>query len=230
MNQLVKDNDSEIVSAFRNFIQETRFPCVGAKSALMHGQIEFFVSRDINRPDKDREIVERLQKFSQKHDRSTVFVSFIIIFKGLGLISEPEFEKFLWERLQAFHKVDCKTYQWDTDVSSDPEASDFSMSIGGRAFYVIGLHPNSSRKARQFRYPALVFNLHSQFERLRSDGRYMHIRETIIDRDIAFSGSANPMLAAFGEISEARQYSGRVVSEAWKCPFNAEEQSQSHAK
>ena len=33
------------------------------------------------------------------------------------------------------------------------------------------------------------------------------------------SGSINPMLARHGESSEARQYSGRVVDEDWKCPL-----------
>ena len=27
------------------------------------------------------------------------------------------------------------------------------------------------------------------------------------------------LLARFGEISEARQYSGRLVDDAWRCPF-----------
>jgi FPC/CPF motif-containing protein YcgG len=34
-------------------------------------------------------------------------------------------------------------------------------------------------------------------------------------------GTVNPMLAEFGEQSEARQYSGRDVGEIWKCPFHA---------
>jgi hypothetical protein len=28
------------------------------------------------------------------------------------------------------------------------------------------------------------------------------------------------MLARHGELSEARQYSGRVVEEGWRCPFH----------
>ena len=47
-------------------------------------------------------------------------------------------------------------------------ADDFSLS--GTAFFVVGLHPNASRPARQFSSPVLVFNLHAQFERLRADG------------------------------------------------------------
>jgi FPC/CPF motif-containing protein YcgG len=60
-----------------------------------------------------------------------------------------------------------------------------------------------------------VFNLHSQFETLRDDGRYDKLRESITERDTAFSGSRNPMLAVHGDASEARQYSGRQVGAEW---------------
>jgi uncharacterized protein len=81
------------------------------------------------------------------------------------------------------------------------------------------LHPNASRPARRFSRPALVFNLHDQFERLREEGRYDRMRERIVERDLALAGSINPMLARHGEVSEARQYSGRKVEAGWRCPF-----------
>lgn len=64
-----------------------------------------------------------------------------------------------------------------------------------------------------------MFNLHDQFERLRKEGRYDKMRERILDRDIALAGDINPMLARHGELSEASQYSGRLVGEEWQCPF-----------
>ena len=54
-----------------------------------------------------------------------------------------------------------------------------------------------------------MFNLHSQFEALREHGTYEKMRAAITERDIAFSGSRNPMLKRHGEASGARQYSGR---------------------
>ena len=83
------------------------------------------------------------------------------------------------------------------------------------------MHPGASRKARRFGCAALVFNLHSQFETLRGDGRYEKLRAAITGRDIAFSGSRNPMMKRHGEASEARQYSGREVGARWRCPFSA---------
>jgi FPC/CPF motif-containing protein YcgG len=84
------------------------------------------------------------------------------------------------------------------------------------------VHPGASRAARRFDCAALVFNLHSQFETLREDGRYEKLRAAITERDIAFSGTRNPMLSQHGEASEARQYSGRQVGAEWRCPFSAQ--------
>jgi FPC/CPF motif-containing protein YcgG len=64
-----------------------------------------------------------------------------------------------------------------------------------------------------------VFNLHDQFERLRAEGRYERLRASIVDRDAAWTGSVNPMLAQHGERSAARQFSGRAVPDDWACPF-----------
>jgi FPC/CPF motif-containing protein YcgG len=83
----------------------------------------------------------------------------------------------------------------------------------------VGLHPGASRPARRFAKPALVFNTHDQFNRLRASGAYEKMRQIIIDRDVALAGSSNPMLSRHGDTSEARQYSGRAVTEDWKCPF-----------
>ena len=59
-----------------------------------------------------------------------------------------------------------------------------------------------------------------QYERLREQGRYERMRETILQRDRDLAGDINPMLSRHGEASEARQYSGRAVEdEDWKPPF-----------
>ena len=109
---------------------------------------------------------------------------------------------------------------WDAAVSDDPEDPQFSFSHAGCALFVVGLHPNSSRMARRFRWPTLVFNPRAQFERLRSEGKFERLRGLVRDREIALQGTLNPNLADFGERSEARQYSGRATEADWKCPFH----------
>ena len=71
----------------------------------------------------------------------------------------------------------------------------------------------------QFKYPALVFNPHAQFEKLRSTAKYEVMKNTVRKRDIALSGSVNPMLQDFGESSEVYQYSGRKYDADWQCPL-----------
>jgi FPC/CPF motif-containing protein YcgG len=111
-----------------------------------------------------------------------------------------------------------------------PEDVNFSFSIAGTGFFIVGLHPNSSRKARRFSRMAMVFNPHAQFDRLRESRQYDRIQKTIRARELKLQGSLNPNLSDFGTQSEARQYSGRAVEENWKCPFHAQMQDTKNSK
>lgn len=205
--------------AFERRIQGPRFPCLGAKSALAQSRLGFLEGGDLRSSTADAAVVAGLQAFARQSAPDDTFVSTIALFPETPCLDEVAFEMALWHRLQAFHAIDAVEHAWDPAVSSDPDSPEFSMSIGGRGFYVIGLHPNASRQARRFSCAALVFNLHSQFERLRTDGRYQKLQQAIAGRDVAFSGSRNPMLAMHGQSSAARQYSGRVLEAEWQCPF-----------
>lgn len=110
------------------------------------------------------------------------------------------------------------------DVSSDADSPLFSLSIAGHPFFIIGLHANASRLARQFSHPVLIINSHRQFEKLRADGRYKKMQAATRARDIQLQGSVNPNLSDFGDASEARQYSGRKVEAGWRCPFDFKKQ------
>src|SRR5205085_11635007 len=117
--------------------------------------------------------------------------------------NEPEFEQLLWSQLHHLHLADTEHFTWDSSVSSNPRDPQFSFSFAGRAFYVLGMHQNSSRTARQFRWPTLVFNPHQQFERLRTDGKWKRMQKAIRARELAAQGSINPMLSEFGEQTAA---------------------------
>jgi FPC/CPF motif-containing protein YcgG len=147
------------------------------------------------------------------------YATFVAIFERPRKLDEMEFENLFWKQLRALHDYDAACFAWDPHVSSDPADPHFSFSFGGQALYVIGLHANSSREARRFPWPALVFNPHEQFERLRADGKWKRLQETIRSRDLELQGTINPMLSDFGEASEARQYSGRAVEDNWQAPF-----------
>lgn len=215
------DGGHPLAQAFRRFVGAPTFPCVGAKSALGRDQIEIMVARSIASSWDDLAISRRLHDFAQGYRRRPeLFQSFVVVFEGPRTLSEARFETALWERLQSLSDKDrWQGQRYDSRVSPDPADPHFAMSFAGQGFFVVGLHPHASRPARRFRAPALVFNLHDQFTRLRAANRYEKLRGAILARDEALAGSINPMLVRHGEASEARQYSGRQVGSDWQCPF-----------
>lgn len=217
---MLAENPSLSRESFESRIREPDFPCVGAKSALANNRLVVRHARDMLSGWNDLEIHDALLEWADRDDPPSAFRSLAVIFEGPRDLSEAEFEKAMWQRLQSLADKDAwRGLPYDESVGADPTKPDFSLSFGGQAFFVVGLHPNASRPARRFAQPILVFNLHNQFEWLRAEGRYERMREAILSRDFDLAGSINPMLARHGEDSEARQYSGRVVGEDWECPF-----------
>lgn len=221
MTTLRPTEDTPLAKRFREFIQDRNFPCVGAKSALAKGNLRVIVGRDLRSAWDDLRIHPALMGIAADYARDPApFQSLAVVFEEDAGLDEAAFERHLWQRIQSLSDKDAWLGQpVDPRVSADPDDPHFSLSFGGEAFFVVGLHPGASRPARRFERPAIVFNLHDQFEQLRASGIYEKMRGTILDRDIALAGDINPMLAVHGTISEARQYSGRAVDEHWQCPF-----------
>lgn len=215
----------DYTARFKNFVAARDFPCVGAKSALNRGRLEFgLYDRLANRRDAER-MCERLAGFSTCHpDADVEPVSFIAMFRE-SIAGEDDFHARLWAHLQDMHELDRVVHPWDASVSSDVDDDAFSFSIASRAFFVVGLHPDSSRWARRAPFPCLVFNFHDQFEAMRRSGRYDKLQASIPERDIALQGDINPVLARFGESSEAGQYSGKAGAARGGCPFHARQAS-----
>lgn len=203
-------------------VEAADFPCVGAKAAAARGTLEVIAARAIDSAWDDVRIHDRLLGWANTYRADpALFRSLAVVFDGPGDLDEDLFERALWARVQSLSDKDVWRGQaYDARVSPDPVDRHFSLSFGGEAFFVVGLHPNASRPARRFARPAMVFNLHDQFEQLRAAGKYEGMREKIMTRDEAIAGSRNPMLARHGEASEARQYSGRIVDDSWRCPFH----------
>jgi uncharacterized protein len=210
-----------IPADFAAFIQSDAFPCVGAKSATAIGGLSVIEAGDFAAPDHDENIHRAITEFGiEALQEETGLASFACLFRHGPKMSEAEFEAALWARAQGLHDIDAASgARWAEGVSREPDAADFSFSVGGVAYFVVGLHPGASRAARRFCRPALVFNPHQQFERLRQDGRYYQMQSIIREREIARHGSINPMLSDFGSGREAAQYSGRQVGDGWTCPL-----------
>ncbi len=215
------DRSHPLAIRFAEFVGDRAFPCVGAKAALNRDGMRFVVARDFRSAWDDLRILPALLNLASGYRADpALFQSLVVLFESGAPKDEQRYEQHLWQRLQSLTDKD----QWlgqapDPRVAHDPDDPHFAMSFGGEAFFVVGLHPRASRPARRFEAPAMVFNLHDQFEALRAAGRYDKLRATILDRDLAVAGSLNPMLSPHGSVSAARQYSGRAVEDGWRCPF-----------
>lgn len=216
----------DIIHEFECYINNKEFPCVAAKAAMDRRQIKCMVADNIACPKDDQVILQFLYDFVISYRDSTEFFhSASIIFKGPGLHHEEMFETLLWQRLQSLSDLDAKNNDYDKRVDIDPNSPHFSFSLKEEAFFIVGLNPVSSRAARKFKYPTLVFNPHAQFEQLREIKQYEKMKNIVRKRDVAYSGSVNPMLEDFGTSSEVYQYSGLQYSDSWQCPLKI-----SHAK
>ena len=212
---------AHLVEDFEASIRNVDFPCVGAKSAMALGRIEYFLGDGFERTTHDLPLYQAIRRFSEQLDPKAAAVqSFVAIFDTPRDLDETGFESCLWDKLQSLHNLDAAAgAEWAGDVDRDPSSPHFSFSLCNTSYFIVGLHPRASRLARRFPAPTLVFNSHDQFEALRLDGRYAHLQSTIRKRDTTLEGDINPMLANFGHASEALQYSGRKLDEDWKCPF-----------
>lgn len=208
---------------FAAFLEDSAFPCVGAKSALARAEMEIIEARDVRSSWDDSTIFAAVTRFAARYKADPhPFQSLAVVFHQPDQMEEAAFEAALWQRLQSMADKDAfNGYLHDPRVSDDVDNPHFALSFGEEAFFVVGLHPGASRPARRFERPAIVFNPHGQFETLREQGRYDKLRSSILKRDVAIAGSTNPMLAGHGEISAARQYSGREVGPRWSPPFKS---------
>ncbi len=217
MHQQYEEN--YIIKQFRRFIVNKNFPCLGAKSTMATNGTYFVILDDLRRSVQYDKLLPAFKAMDIVNENKT-FTSIVTLFPNTPYLSELEFENCLWSRLQELHHSDCKQYTWDNQVSSDVQSSKFAMSYGGRGYFIIGLHPGASRCARRAPTAAIVFNPHSQFEALKLQGKYNKLRNVIRERDVALQGYPNPMLKEHGQESEAPQYSGRMVTSKWICPFS----------
>ena len=210
-----------IHDSFRALVLNPQFSCVGAKSAIQQGGYRFGHYDELSGREATAGLARDLFHFLQEQPLlEGEFSTFVATFSNPIIHSEEQFEKLLWQQLQQLYELDAPLHAWDPQVSDDPEHPHFAFSFATQSFFVVGLHPVASRYTRRFAWPTLVFNLHEQFEILRDEGRFERMQEVIRSRETALQGSINENLSDYGSKSDARQYSGRPVSENWECPFS----------
>ena len=206
--------------AFRSLVLNAQYSCLGGRAAIRQNNYRFGLYERLASRTSALGLARDLQRFAGDAPLAAKpLTAFVASFTGPNPHDEAEFEALLWQTLQQLSDLDQE--DWAPDRSPDPDDTRFSFSFSRTAFFIVGLHAGSSRVARRFAWPTIVFNPHEQFDQLRRDGRYERFQRLIRGADVALQGSINPMLANFGERSEARQYSGRAVDDEWRCPFHA---------
>jgi FPC/CPF motif-containing protein YcgG len=227
--RLVRAEDDTAASELTAFVHDgvraltlnEHFTCVGAKSAIRQGAYRFALYPELGSELSAAGLARDLFAFAaEAPSLEGEFTTFIASFGAPTAVDETTFETLLWRTLQHLHDLDVAHHTWDDRVSDDWSDPRFAFSFAGTAFFIVGLHAGSSRVARRFAWPTLVFNPHSQFDRLREDGRFERFQQVIRGAELALQGNVNPMVANFGERSEAGQYSGRKVGAEWQCPFH----------
>ena len=213
--------DTAILNSIRSHVLGSDYPCVMARSVFNRDAFRVATYGELGAPGNAAQLARDVYEFSSEFAAPvTGAVSFVACFDGPAPNDEAGFETAMWAQLQSLHEIDKTRFDWNDEVRSDPNSPDFSFSVGGRAFFLIGMHPAASRIARRTALPMIVFNLHEQFVELKAHGKFNKVRDTIQLRDKQLQGSVNPMSADYGERSEAAQYSGRAVGREWACPFH----------
>lgn len=211
-----------IFQDIEKFILQEGYPCVGAQAAINGKTFSIGVFKTMEEREDIKNLALGLENYIDfMEGKASNLQTYLAVFPHIIISDEVEFEKQLWNLAQNLHEID--TSEWAPSVDHDANSPDFSFSFGGKAFFMVGMHPKSSRRARRFKYPIIAFNLQAQFDELRKKGRYEIMKKATRDREIKFDGSINPMLADFGQGSQAAQYSGRKVESNWKCPFLAKQ-------
>jgi FPC/CPF motif-containing protein YcgG len=216
-------NTKDINNEIRSLILQENYPCVAAIQSVVRNEYvigtygQFGTGTHWHKLRADLLNFLELQSSTQSRYMSSwaVFTA-----PNQSPDNEIDFEDKFWRELSLLSSEEERPVDWGKINSSDPNDPSFCLCLNGEKLFVVGLHPQSSRFARRFSRPAMVFNAFSQFETFEKEGTYPAMVKTIRQNDLKFQGSINPMVLAHGDVWESIQYSGRENPDSWKCPFH----------
>lgn len=210
----------EFLAEMHDFILQNKgYPCVAAIKTMQQKDYLCGYYGRFGMADSWKSLRHDLQLYIERQKATgSDYFTFWALFEKEDYISEDDFEAGLWKELSHLTSEEEKSRDWLKD-STDPQDPKFTLNIAGESFFVVGLHPHSSRIARRFSRPALIFNLRRQFDSLRAANRFDHLKEVIRKREISLQGDVNPMVLKHDDKWESIQFSGKVNSDNWQCPF-----------
>jgi hypothetical protein len=212
----------EINSEIRSLILQDNYPCVAAIQSVVRNDYVIGTYGQFGTGTHWHKLRTDLLNFLElQSSTQSRYMSFWAVFTASNETpdNELDFENKFWRELSLLSSEEERAVDWGNINSSDPNDPSFCVSLNGVKLFVVGLHPASSRFARRFSHPAMVFNAFSQFE-VFEEGAYAAMVKVIRQNDVKFQGSINPMVLAHGDAWESIQYSGRENPEFWKCPFH----------
>ncbi len=209
-----------ILSKISDLLSQKNYPCVAALKSFHGKDFEIGTYKNFGSAESSLQLATDLMKYADQYAKNkSPFFTFWAVFPDALKLSDEEFEEKLWHELSGLASQSEFSQTWDPHFSSNPEDKNFCFSLGGQAFFVVGLHSQSNRFSRRFQYPTLVFNLYEQFRQLEKSQQFDSMVVQNRKRDQKFQGFANPMVTRNGNDWEAIQFSGRQNNSEWKCPF-----------
>lgn len=182
-----------IPKALKMKLEDPNYPCTPALMSLKLNQL-IYVSLN-----KELSVVQDLSHhldayISRYDDKKEPYLSLWLSFDR-ELHNEVEFEKFMFAQIAAFRSGD-------------------QYFRGKHRLFIVGMHPNSPRRARNYETNSIVINLFDQFETIKN---YKLLVDSIRERDAKYSGSVNPMTIEYGDTNEEIQFSGKL-NDSWIIP------------
>ncbi|CAF1279394.1 unnamed protein product [Adineta ricciae] len=224
LNFSISNEDCQMKEEFKQHVFSTNFPCLNAKIALKRNAFDFDVYDTFCSEETTKLLWQNLMKFINKQsflwENNHIFTTYVACFRTPENLSEDIFEILLWKQLQQLHEEDVRNgMKWSKNYSNDPSNTDFAFSIGERGFFLVGLHPQSSRNGRRFSKIAIAFNSQDQFTNLRRLNLLTEIKQVVRQNDLLYNGSINPNVIENENGPGPFEYSGKLIQPEWKPNF-----------
>ena len=184
----MKDFATTVDLEIKRLLHQKNYPCIAALQSFHRKDYHLKTYEHFGGYHQRPDLREDLLNYLSEYEKSgSPYFTFWAVFKDVNNLDEDQFELSMWRELSAF--ID------------DPSSKNFCFSLGGRVFFVAGLHPASTRLSRRFPWPALVFNTFEQFETIE----------------------ANPMVELYSDLWENARLSGNGYAPGWRYPFELRE-------
>jgi FPC/CPF motif-containing protein YcgG len=196
---------------FRELMLGGSYPCLGAMSAVRRGEYRLRRHPPLGSVAAVARCTADLTALIRDFPVTTRPVAILVaVFAGPADMDEAAFESRVWTQLDGIRQLGGAP----SPHLAGRDEDDPAFGFGDRDFFVVGLSPAASRRARRFPWPTLVFNALTHSAQLQRQGLYDRMRDRIRARDLRLQGSLNPNL----ERSSVAQFSGRDVGDGWWCP------------